>query len=58
MTNATKKQKCYKKSFEYKGQMINYYNKVRKNPDVDFCVAGFFMETGYTVMWTYAQKKA
>ena len=45
--------KTYKKTFEYKGQMINYYNKVRTNPNIEFCVCGFFMETGYTVMWWY-----
>ena len=45
--------KTYKKTFEYKGQMINYYNKVRTNSKIEFCVCGFFAETGYTVMWWY-----
>lgn len=41
------------KTFEHKGQMINYYNKVRKNPKIDFCIAGFFMEFGYAVRYSY-----
>lgn len=50
-------QKTYEKFFEYKGQMINYYNKVRKNPDVDFYMAGFDVKAGkYSVMWTYKKR--
>ena len=26
-----------KKTFDYKGQMVNYYNKVKANPKVKFC---------------------
>ena len=47
--------KLYSKSFEFKGQMINYYNKVRKNTKIDMCWCGLFMDRGYTVYWTYKQ---
>lgn len=51
--------KTYEKFFEYKGQMINYYNKVRKNPNVGFCMAGFDARAGkYSVMWDYKNKRA
>lgn len=29
------------KKFNYKGQMINYYNKVRQNPNVSLCYCCF-----------------
>ena len=47
----------YKKVFEFKGQQVNYYNKVRKNPDVAMC----WMETnanyGLVVYWKYKENK-
>ena len=49
--------KLYTKTFTYKGQMVNYYNKVRKNPKVNMCWCGLFTDTGYTVQWTYKQRE-
>lgn len=45
------------KTFDYKGQMINYYNKVRQNKAIDFCVCGLSAEHGYYVSYTYAKKR-
>lgn len=45
----------YTKTFTYKGQMINYYNKVRQNNKIDFCVCGLSAEKGYYVSYTYAK---
>ena len=45
------------KTFQYKGQMIKYYNKVRKNPNIDFCLCGLFYDVveygAYTVKYRY-----
>lgn len=46
------------KTFEYKGQMINYYNKVRKNPNIEFCACGYTVNMGWTVMYTYRKTGA
>ena len=55
MKNTT--QKTYEKFFEGKKQMNSYYDKVRKNPDVDFYMAGFDARVGkYSVMWTYKKR--
>ena len=43
----------YKKFFQYKGQMINYFNKVKNNPNVDFVYCGFSSEEGYYLFYTY-----
>lgn len=46
--------KVYEKKFEYKGQMINYFNKVCANPKVEKCYCGYFHEEqSYMVKWTY-----
>ena len=42
-----------KKHFEYKGQMINYYNKVKNNLKVKMCCCYFEADEGYTVEWCY-----
>lgn len=42
-----------KKHFEYKGQMINYYNKVKNNPKVKMCCCYFGADESYTVEWCY-----
>lgn len=40
------------KTFEFKGQMINYYNKVVKNARYAHCCCYLDAETGkYTVMY-------
>ena len=49
--------KTYEKFFEYKGQMINYYNKVRKNPNVGFCMAGFDGPKNYTTRRSSLSRK-
>ena len=43
-------------TFEYKGQMINYYNKMRNNANLDFAIACMSAEFH---TWTiyYAYKK-
>ena len=42
------------KTFEYKGQMVNYYNKAKANSNIAFICCGFFFDTGkYTVMYRY-----
>lgn len=43
------------KTFEYKGQMINYYNKVRKNKNIAFAWCGLFADLGYCVQYSYKQ---
>lgn len=37
------------KTFNYKGQMINYYNKVKANPKVKFCIMSTNATKGFTV---------
>jgi hypothetical protein len=44
------------KTFEHKGQMINYFNKVRKNPNISFCTMGFEVGTGYTIHYCYIKR--
>ena len=41
------------KHFEYKGQMINYFNKVKANPKVTYCTMCNDVTKGYTVIWSY-----
>lgn len=41
------------KTFEYKGQMINYYNKVKENPKITWCMMAFEVGVGYVVRWCY-----
>ena len=43
----------YKKNFQYKGQMINYYNKLRQNKKLSFVFCGFDTSCGYTCEWSY-----
>jgi hypothetical protein len=43
------------KTFKYKGQMINYLNKVRQNKNIDFYVCGFNVEKGFYLSYTYAK---
>ena len=40
------------KTFDYKGQMINYY-KVKANPKVTWCTMSTDAIKGYTVRWSY-----
>ncbi len=45
------------KKFEYKGQMINYYNKMRNNSNIDFWYRGFSCEEGcYVIAYCYKNK--
>ena len=48
-----KKGQGYEKIFQYKGQMINYYNRARKNPAIDFIVSGLNKEGQYFCFYTY-----
>ena len=41
------------KTFDYKGQMINYYNKVKANPKVTWCTMSTDVTKGYVVRWSY-----
>lgn len=41
------------KTFTYKGQMINYYNKVKANPKVTYCTMANDAVKGYVVRWCY-----
>ena len=41
------------KTFQFKGQMINYFNKVKANPTIDFIVMGLFPNLGYAVQYSY-----
>ena len=48
-------EKMYTKTFRYKGQMINYFNKLKKNPNVT-CFAGFFCDCGsYAIHYWYTK---
>ncbi len=38
------------KTFQYKGQAINYYNKVRNNPHCESCYLSFSCERGCWVV--------
>lgn len=41
------------KTFEHKGQMINYYNKAKNNPKLSLCVMGLDSKLGYFVSYEY-----
>ena len=46
--------KLYTKTFEHKGQMVNYYNKVRVNENIGFCCCGLSAQYGkYYVSYEY-----
>ena len=45
--------KLYKKNFEHKGQMINYYNKLRKDERIDWVVCCLNANDGYVCEWQY-----
>lgn len=47
----------YEKTFQYKGQMINYFNKVKANPNVDFVMCGHSSEKGYYCFYTYKKSE-
>ena len=51
-TNATGK--LYSKKLQYKGQWVNYLNKVMKNPKVG---AAWGVGSELTVYWTYKNEK-
>lgn len=45
------------KTFDYKGQMINYYNKVRKNPNISSCYCYLSASLGcYVVEYAYKNR--
>jgi len=46
--------KTYTKEFQCKGQMINYYTKVRKNNEIKYANCGYDAIRGaYTVTYRY-----
>lgn len=46
----------YTKHFEFYGQMINYFNKVCKNKDIESCYY-YSCAEGYVVEYTYKKRK-
>ena len=48
-------EKMYTKTFKYKGQMINYFNKLKNKPNVT-CFMGYFCDCGgYAVHYWYTK---
>lgn len=45
--------KMITKTFEHKGQMINYYNKAKNNTNLKMVVMGYFAGEGYCVKYCY-----
>lgn len=46
--------KLYTKHFQYKGQMINYYNKMRENIEkYEFISCGLNIDEGYIVEYVF-----
>lgn len=42
------------KAFDYKGQMINYFNKMKNNPKLTFLMSCMSAETGkWTIYYSY-----
>ena len=47
----------YTKTFDYKGQMINYYNKIKNNMRIERISFGFNALTGkYELTYSYFAK--
>ena len=45
--------KVYKKHFEYKGQMINYWNKLKNNSKIAWATCEFNAKEGYILEYSY-----
>ena len=45
--------KVYKKHFEYKGQMINYWNKLKNNSKIAWATCGLDAKEGYILEYSY-----
>lgn len=41
------------KTFEHKGQMINYYNKMKDNKKIKNIYFGYFVGEGYAIKYEY-----
>ena len=41
------------KTFEHKGQMINYYNKMKENKKIKNIYFGYFVGEGYAIKYEY-----
>lgn len=39
------------KVFEYKGQMMNYYKKMKSNKKIKKIYFGYFVGEGYAIHW-------
>lgn len=48
-----KENKIYKKHFEYKGQMINYWNKLINNDNIAWCTKCLDVKEGYIIKYQY-----
>ena len=47
-----------KKEFQYKGQQINYYNKLKNNNNIDFAFSYYDAQTGcYVIKYSYITNK-
>lgn len=44
------------KNFQYKGQMINYYNKIKNNPDIESVFCFWDAKIGYAITYIYKKK--
>jgi len=49
--------KLYTKHFDHKGQMINYFNKVKDNPQIASVWCYFGVGEGYTLHYIYKENK-
>ena len=45
--------KMITKTFEHKGQMINYYNKMKTNKKIKNIFFGYFVGEGYAIKYNY-----
>jgi len=43
------------KHFTYKGQIVNYWNKLIENPKVVNMVRGYFPNKGWMIRWELAK---
>lgn len=49
--------KVYKKYFSNRGQMTNYFVKVKNNPNIENVFAMLDAKEGYMIVYTYKKNK-
>jgi hypothetical protein len=49
--------KVYKKHFDHKGQMINYWNKLRNNDKIVWATCELNAKEGYVLEYSYERLK-